>query len=248
MSVICQVFCKMLVPHNHFKTSFPTSGLRLHYQSGPKPIISICGIVWNNVIRVEFCKYLHNNLKQVLCLCFLPEFQNANSIDPDLKLRFEKSFIRGEKWFNLLFIPFRRLMFIYRDVLGKITKFFTEEGSFISWGMAASCCFAPEGGCEGVKCQEVALFSADILNSDCLLCLGSVFVPPVMIGLQKIQWPIFGKSSKFWHPCLNFQTTLRGKKKKIYLEISSRKYLFIFWTLFLVFYWATTRRCFETGK
>lgn len=105
-------------------------------------------------------------------------------------------------------------MFIYRDVPGKITKFFTEEGSFISWGMAASCCFAPEGRCKGVKCQEVALFSVDILNSDCLLCPGSVFVPPVMTGLQKIQWPIFGNSSKFWHPCLNFQTTLRGKKKK----------------------------------
>lgn len=125
-------------------------------------------------------------------------------------------------------------MFIYRDVPGKITKFFTEEGSFISWGMAASCCFAPEGGCEGVKCQEVALFPADILNSDCLLCLGSVFVPPVMIGLQKIQWPIFGKSSKFWHPCLNFQTTLRGKNKKSTWKFQAES-IYLFFELYFWF-------------
>lgn len=203
MSVICLIFCQIPISHNQFKTSLPTSGFKLHYQSGPKSIIATCRVLWSelNFANSSF----HNNLKQVLCLSFLPEFQNVNSLDSIfLSCLFWEEPLYGEK--NVFFeCP---LYSLPQDCSSFVDISQTESNSVLQRKRLVSSPGARQlptvlflrVGIIEPKCQGAALFSVDILNSDCLLpffLAWAVFVPPVMIWLQKIQWLNLRKSSKF---------------------------------------------------
>lgn len=96
-----------------------------------------------------------------------------------------------------------------------------------------------------LNCQEVALFSADILNSDCLLS-----VSWQCLCASCDDWASETSVAKFWEV---FQILASLSKLSNHFEEKKSTWkfqqeVFIFLTLFLTFYWVTTRRCFETGK
>lgn len=145
----------LTLPGTHFSQSvwdFITC-LWIRAHSGPKSVITTCRVLWSE--RNFAIGSFHNHLKRVLCLPFLPEFQNTNSPLSIFISLGEATIIF--QW-PLYSLPQDRSSFI--DIPQR-------KGWFHRLGPGSFSVLHLRVGIREPKYQGAALFSVDILHSDC---------------------------------------------------------------------------------